>query len=184
MKNRLLMVLCSVFCILFASTALAQSFDSVEACSSLETAVKKATKISEGLSALLVDENIVAKDYLAQLYEGSKILSQAGEAFFKASDDYESACRNALLQANAGGELMQLYEIYLQPLDYAQQFFVRAKAAAVSLKRQGDVDSLTQMSAEFQAASLKIIDMCKNDVGEANVSGCRALETRLIKIMP
>ena len=145
-------------------TAFAEGFDSVDDCRALRNEVSAAIEKSSELDTLLDTPNISLESYLEQLYSGVKILSQTGEAFFKAADNHESACKTSLRQANKIEEIRVIYEWYLEPSQKAYQFFHRAREVAVQLNRQSDVDTFNEIMNEYDAAIMKIADVCKSDL--------------------
>ncbi len=165
---------------LFPVSGMAQSFDSVDACKSLRNEVSAAVEAAKPLETLLVSEQVTESEYLAQLYEGVKVLSKSGEMFFKASDSHESACKTILTQGEKQGELRQIYEWYLEPVRAAYQFFKRAREAAVKLNRQSDVDMFSSTMTEYDAAVMKLVGVCESDLaGTEYAKGCASLSTRL-----
>ena len=161
-------------------TAFAQAFDSVEDCRALRSEVSAAIEKSSELDSLLDTPKISQESYLEQLYSGVKILSQAGEAFFKAADNHESACKTGLRQAGKIEEIRVIYDWYLEPSQKAYQFFHRAREVAIQLNRQADVDTFNEIMTEYDAAIMKIADVCKSDLENTPAFfTCTHLEAKL-----
>lgn len=164
----------------FPVSGMAQSFDSVDSCKSLRNEVSAAVEAARPLEGLLVSAQMTESEYLSQLYEGVKVLSKSGEMFFKASDSHESGCKTVLTQGEKQGELVQIYEWYLEPVQVAYQFFKRAREAAVKLNRQEDVDMFSQTMTEYDAAVMKLAGVCESDLaGTEYAKGCATLSARL-----
>lgn len=183
MKHALYFAALLISCVIFAGTAFSQNFENTSACVSLQSSIQEANTSAERLVPLLSAPQLDAKAYLEQLYEGSKILSEAGGVFFNAGQEHESACRNALLEAKSAAELAKIYTLYSQALERSYAFFARAKSVAQTLERPGDVEALTQIATEYQSAALKLVSKCKADLQGTDSSACAALETRLMQIM-
>ena len=162
------------------TTALADPFDSVESCHRLRIEVEHAASVAAGIDNLLTSPDLTAEQFLSQLYEGVKILSSSGEMFFRASDENESACKDALHQQNAIGEFIVVYDLYLKPVKQAYQFFRRAREAAVRLNRQNDVDAFNAAMTEYDDAIMKLADNCRSVMGDSPAKAqCASLSARL-----
>ena len=99
--SKLLAIISSVVLCTMTSLAHAQSFEQTESCQSLVTKIKGANSSLSRLDSLLSSKEITNQSYMSELYEGTKVLSEAGELFFRATDAHEPACRNILKEAKA-----------------------------------------------------------------------------------
>ena len=162
------------------ATAMAQSFDTIDDCKSLRQEVTAAVEESKALSGLLTDQNLTEEAFLAQLYEGVKILSKSGEIFFKASDNHESTCKTMLTNAGKIEEIRHIYDWYLEPSKLAYQFFRRAREAAIRLNRQADVDVFNKTMTEYDEAIMKLVSVCESDLANTpSASTCATLSAKL-----
>lgn len=182
MKLRTLLIALSF--LIFPASAMAQSFDTIDACKSLRQEVTAAVEESKPLSGLLVDPSLTEEAFLSQLYEGVKVLSKSGEMFFKASDSHESTCKTMLTNAGKIEEIRQIYDWYLEPSKLAYQFFRRAREAAIKLNRQEDVDVFNATMTEYDAAIMKLVGVCESDLANTpSASTCAALSTKLSDVL-
>ncbi len=166
--------------ILMPSYAMAQSFETVDACQSLKNEVTAAVEEARPLSSLFAEENITEEQYLAQLYQGVQLLSASGQMFFKASDSHESTCRTVLSESGKIEQIRVIYDWYLEPVKMAYQFFKRAREAAVRLNRQGDVDVFNTTMTEYDSAVMKLVSVCESDLaGTSHAATCSELSARL-----
>ena len=162
----------------------AQTFDSVAECQTLKSEITATMADARGLESLLVQDNLGIEDYLSQLYEGVKILTKTGEAFFKAADEHEAACRLKLQQANKIEEIRGIYDWYLEPAKLAYQFFRRARETAVRLNRQADVDALNTIMTEYDDAMMKLVSVCQSDLeGTPHAEMCTQYSARLAEAL-
>ena len=170
-----------LFTLALSSTAYSQSFDSIDECQALKSSVRAAIAESDALDTLLApNPDLTDEIYLAQLYEGVKILSKSGESFFKAADEHESVCRTQLKQVNKIEEIRVVYDWYLEPTKRAYQFFKRAREAAIQLHRQADVDAFNTMMTEYDAAVMKLVAVCQADLENSpQLATCTALSAKL-----
>ena len=183
MQKSLLSIILTIL-ITLPVTAKAQSFETIDDCRALQNEVKAAVEESSGLDKLLTATDLKTEDYLEQLYSGVKILSKTGEMFFKAADNHESACKTRLRQVNKIEEIRAIYDWYLEPSQKAYQFFRRAREAAVKLNRQSDVDSFNAMMTEYDAAIMKLADVCKSDLENTpSVNTCDQLAAKLTDVL-
>lgn len=179
MKNLKSLVAACLF-LAMPAAAWAQSFDAIDACKELRSEVTAAVDASKGLSGLMSDKEMTEAQYLEQLYEGVKILSNSGEMFFKASDKHESACKAMLSEAGKIEQVREIYDWYLEPVQVAYQFFRRAREAAVRLNRQGDVDVFQTTMVEYDAAVMKLVSVCESDLaGTPSAGTCAGLSAKL-----
>ena len=171
--------------VLFLSPAAAfgQTVGTVDACQNLRNEITAATEASGALNTLMQTEG--EEKYLNDLYEGVKSLSATGEMFFKASDSHEVACKEALKKEGKLDELLAMYDWYLEPAQQAYRFFHRARAAAIHLKHQEDVDTLTSTIVEYQSAVMKLVGVCESDLeGTPQKAGCASLSAKLAEAIP
>lgn len=160
--------------------AVAQNFDNVQECQNLKAAVTLGSQNSQALHALLTDDEIDAEKYLEELYKAVQLLSQSGESFFRASDQYESDCETALKNAHHLDEMIHVYDLYLAPVKEAYQFFSRARAHAIRLGRQKDIETFTKAMREYEDSVLKIAAHCESTLtGTDQAVNCRALMSKL-----
>lgn len=160
--------------------AQAQSFDTVDACKNLRQEITAAVEESKPLAGLLTDQAITQDKFLAELYEGVKILSKSGEMFFKASDSHESTCKSMLTQASKQEEIRVIYDWYLEPVQIAHAFFYRAREAAIKLNRQADVDAFNATMTEYDAAVMKLVSVCESDLANTpSAATCASLSAKL-----
>ena len=170
----------SLILLILPASAMAQSFETVDACKSLQQEVTAAVEEAKPLSGLLTDENITEAVFLSQLYEGVKILSKSGEMFFKASDSHESTCKTVLTNAGKIEEIRRIYDWYLEPVKAAYQFFRRAREAAIRLNRQADVDVFNATMTEYDAAVMKLVGVCESDLANTpSAATCATLSGKL-----
>ena len=172
--------------VLFLSPAAAfgQTVGTVDACQNLRNEITAATEASGARNTLMQTEGDEEK-YLNDLYEGVKSLSATGEMFFKASDSHEVACKEALKKEGKLDELLAMYDWYLEPAQQAYRFFHRARAAAIHLKHQEDVDTLTSTIVEYQSAVMKLVGVCESDLeGTPQKAGCASLSAKLAEAIP
>ena len=182
MKIRSFLISLSI--LIFPASAMAQSFDTIDACKNLRQEVTAAVEEAKPLSGLLVDSGLTEEAFLSQLYEGVKILSKSGEMFFKASDSHESTCKTMLTNAGKIEEIRQIYDWYLEPSKQAYQFFRRAREAAIKLNRQADVDVFNATMTEYDAAIMKLVGVCESDlVNTPSASTCAVLSTKLSDVL-
>lgn len=169
------------FAVMMPSLAKAQSLEQVDACKSLRQEITAAGEEARALDSLLSSE-VPLESYLSQLYEGIKILTKSGEMFFRAADSHETSCK-ASLTGNGEG-MAALYEMYLEPIQKAHQFFKRGREAAISLKRQSDVDTFTQTMTEYETAVMKLVSACESDMaGLPQAERCKMLAVKLSNAM-
>jgi len=171
------------------TTAQAQNtFESFESCRNLKKSVSAAVEAARPINELLLDDNISSEQYLEQLYKAVQILSTSGEMFFKASDEYESACQTELTQAGKITEMRKVYDWYLEPIKQAYHFFSRAKAIAIHQNRQNDVQTFVKAMREYEDSVMKIAAMCESTLaGTDAATSCRTLTSKLedvLKIAP
>jgi hypothetical protein len=160
--------------------AQAQSFETVDACKNLRQEITAAVEASKPLAGLLTDKAITQEKFLAELYEGVKVLSKSGEMFFKASDSHESTCKSMLTQAGKQEEIRMIYDWYLEPVQIAHAFFHRAREAAIHLNRQADVDAFNTTMSEYDAAVMKLVGVCESDLANTpSASTCSQLSAKL-----
>lgn len=163
MKRYFFLILLTMLCV-FPAQAFAESFETTSACVSLQKDIKMANAVIQKLDALLTRKDCDRKDFLSDLYDGTKILTEAGDILFKAAERYESDCKDILHNAKKSKELLKLYEVYVTPTNTAYQFFKRARDIAAEQGVQKDVDDLTQLMKEYQASIEKLVSKCKADM--------------------
>ena len=170
----------AILIIVAPSTCYAQSFETVDACKSLQKEVAAAVEESRSLTSLMTKEDMSEAEYLSQLYEGVKILSKSGEMFFKASDSHESTCKTVLREKGKIADVRTIYDWYLEPVHAAYQFFRRAREAAVRLNRQEDVNAFNATMTEYDASIMKLVGVCESDLaGLPEASTCANLSAKL-----
>jgi len=158
----------------------AQSLESVDACRNLMQAVAEAVEESKALSSLMTSETPNEEAYLSELYQGVKILTKSGEMFFRASDNYEAVCKNALREAQKIEAIRGIYDRYLEPIQLAHRFFSRVRAQAIRLGRQDDVDTFSAVIREYEDAVMKLVSVCQSDLaGTASADTCSQLSARI-----
>lgn len=168
----------AIFLSLIPFQAFAQSFETLDPCQALEREITAAKEESAALSKLFENAND-ENAYLADLYEGVKILTKTGEMFFKAADSHETACKDALKAANDFDGLLALYDQYLIPAQAARSFFKNARTAAIALNRQQDVDTLNQTMLEYDATIMQIVAVCENDLANSDkLPLCKAISAK------
>ena len=118
MKIRIL----SLLLFLIPLPAVAQTYETIDACQALDREITAAQEEAAALSKLFDGTNDETA-YLSDLYEGIKILTKTGEMFFKAADSHETACKDALKAAKNDDALLALYDRYLMPAQTAKAFF-------------------------------------------------------------
>ena len=183
MKKTLLSIILTSL-ITIPVTSYAQSFETIDECRELRQEITAAMEESSGLDELLTASDIKSEEYFEQLYSGVKILSKTGEMFFKAADNHESACKTKLRQINKIEEIRAIYDWYLEPSKRAYQFFRRAREAAIKLNRQSDVESFNTMMTEYDAAVMKLADVCKSDLENTqSVHTCDQLAAKLSDVL-
>lgn len=174
MKNCILALLL----FLIPAAAAAQSYETLDPCDALEREIDAAQEESARLAKLFENAN-GEEAYLADLYEGVKILARTGEMFFKAADSHETACKDKLKAASNADALLALYDRYLLPARAARAFFKKARAAALALNRQGDVDTFNQTMVEYDAAVMQLAGVCESDLaGSDKLSLCKAISVK------
>ena len=184
MKPNLSLPLALGFFMAMPVMAHAQSFETVDACKNLRQEVTAAVEEAKPLAGLLTDKAITQDKFLAELYEGVKVLSKSGEMFFKASDSHESTCKSMLIQANKQEEIRNIYDWYLEPVQMAHAFFHRAREAAIQLNRQADVDAFSAAMTEYDAAVMKLVGVCESDLaGTPAATTCATLSAKLGDIL-
>jgi len=160
--------------------ATAQSFDSIDECVNLKKVVSQAVSEAKPIDDLLTDNSITAEKYLEELYSAVQILSKSGETFFRAADLYESSCETALKNANHIAEMRNVYDWYLEPVKQAYSFFARARAQAIRLGRQKDVETFIKAMREYEDSILKIAAQCESTLaGTDAATSCRTLSSKL-----
>lgn len=174
MKIRIL----SLLLFLIPLPAVAQTYETIDACQALDREITAAQEEAAALSKLFDGTNDETA-YLTDLYEGIKILTKTGEMFFKAADSHETACKDALKAAKNDDALLALYDRYLMPAQTAKAFFKKARSAAITLNRQGDVDTFNQTMVEFDTTVMQIVGVCETDLAAADkLPLCKAISAK------
>lgn len=184
MKHYRTLPLIVALSVLAPAFAQAQSFDTVDACKSLRQEITAATEESKPLQNLMTNKAMTKDQFLAELYEGVKILSKSGEMFFKASDSHESTCKSVLLQNNKIEDVRVIYDWYLEPVQLAHAFFHRAREIAIQLNRQADVDAFNNTMSEYHEAVMKLVGVCESDLANtASAATCANLSAKLSEVL-